>query len=452
MDFYNRGGDFNNAEKSPDLQPLGLTRRREGRPRRVPEVAHRPARQEPVGAVRPPGAVRAGGREGRRERRPPEGRRRPRRRLLQAGQGHRRRRRRPARPVPDVHAARRATTRPTCTTRRRSRPTRRPRRRRRRPRPASPRRRRRCRARSRGAPARCVVPRLRGRSVAQAKRLLARSRCKLGLVLTPRGAKGRHRRVEPAPERRHEAPARHPRRGAGARAAPQALAAETLAVEAGGVAPPVVTRARTAGGARRRGRPARRRGSPRPAPRPARRAAAVAGRRGRVPGPAPPERRTARRAPRGRRARLRRARRARPARAAVPGDGRRAGRRTRGASRAPARCDRRRHGLDLVPPPPAPSRPRAPARPPAPASRGGSDAIRAVSVTFVPQPEGSSSTVPRARSPSQATVVSGSRRVMRISPNAPRCPARALDVADLRPQLGRALDQGPLRSGIVHRG
>ena len=36
VDFYNRGGDFANAEKSPDLQPLGLDRRREGRPRRVP--------------------------------------------------------------------------------------------------------------------------------------------------------------------------------------------------------------------------------------------------------------------------------------------------------------------------------------------------------------------------------------------------------------------------------
>src|SRR4029079_11180346 len=38
---------------------------------------------------------------------------------------------------------------------------------------------------------RCVVPRLRGRTVAQAKPLLSRSQCKLGLVLTPRGAKGR---------------------------------------------------------------------------------------------------------------------------------------------------------------------------------------------------------------------------------------------------------------------
>jgi cytochrome c peroxidase len=39
--------------------------------------------------------------------------------------------------------------------------------------------------------ARCVVPGLRGRTVAQAKRLLSRSQCKLGLILTPRGAKGR---------------------------------------------------------------------------------------------------------------------------------------------------------------------------------------------------------------------------------------------------------------------
>ena len=38
---------------------------------------------------------------------------------------------------------------------------------------------------------RCVVPRLRGRTVGQAKRLLSRSQCKLGLVLTPRGATGR---------------------------------------------------------------------------------------------------------------------------------------------------------------------------------------------------------------------------------------------------------------------
>jgi cytochrome c peroxidase len=41
------------------------------------------------------------------------------------------------------------------------------------------------------APAKCVVPGLRGRSVAQARRVLARSQCKLGLVLTPRHAKGR---------------------------------------------------------------------------------------------------------------------------------------------------------------------------------------------------------------------------------------------------------------------
>jgi cytochrome c peroxidase len=39
--------------------------------------------------------------------------------------------------------------------------------------------------------ARCVVPRLRGRSVAQARRLLARSKCRLGLVLQPRSGRGR---------------------------------------------------------------------------------------------------------------------------------------------------------------------------------------------------------------------------------------------------------------------
>ena len=44
----------------------------------------------------------------------------------------------------------------------------------------------------------------------------------------------------------------------------------------------------------------------------------------------------------------------------------------------------------------------------------------AVSMTCVPQPVGVSSTVPLARSPSQATVVSGVTRVMRISPNCAR--------------------------------
>jgi cytochrome c peroxidase len=39
--------------------------------------------------------------------------------------------------------------------------------------------------------ARCVVPRLRGRTVAQARRLLASSKCGLGLVLRPRHARGR---------------------------------------------------------------------------------------------------------------------------------------------------------------------------------------------------------------------------------------------------------------------
>jgi cytochrome c peroxidase len=42
-----------------------------------------------------------------------------------------------------------------------------------------------------GQSARCVVPRLRGRTVAQARRLLSRSKCSLGLVVAPRKARGR---------------------------------------------------------------------------------------------------------------------------------------------------------------------------------------------------------------------------------------------------------------------
>jgi cytochrome c peroxidase len=38
---------------------------------------------------------------------------------------------------------------------------------------------------------RCVVPRLRGRTVAQARKLLARSKCRLGLVLRPHAGRGR---------------------------------------------------------------------------------------------------------------------------------------------------------------------------------------------------------------------------------------------------------------------
>ena len=53
----------------------------------------------------------------------------------------------------------------------------------------------------------------------------------------------------------------------------------------------------------------------------------------------------------------------------------------------------------------------------------------AVSVTCVPQPDGSSRTVPLACSPSQATVVSGSSLVILISPNSPRW--RANDCATL---------------------
>ncbi len=58
-----------------------------------------------------------------------------------------------------------------------------------------------------------------------------------------------------------------------------------------------------------------------------------------------------------------------------------------------------------------------------------SEAAWAVSTTRVPHPDGSSRTVPLARSPSQATAVSGSSLVMRISPNWPRW--RASDAASL---------------------
>ena len=294
---------------------------------------------------------------------------------------------------------------------------------------ARARRRRARRRRSQGSvarsPARCVVPRLRGRTRRPRRSACwPRSQCKLGLVLDATRAKGRIVVSSQRPSAGTKRPLGDPRRGAGARAAPQALAAEDLAR-------PAASRRRSH--PRENGPVARgaevvqhaRRGSPRPAPRPARRAAAVAGRRGRVPRPAPPERRTARRAPRGRRARLggrvdgldrlgRRFRRRPKSRAKNPrrlaGSGAATGAGTGSTSSSAAGSDRAlglRRGRRLR------------------RSRGGSDAIRAVSVTFVPQPEGSSSTVPRARSPSQATVVSGSRRVMRISPNAPRCPARA---------------------------
>jgi hypothetical protein len=45
--------------------------------------------------------------------------------------------------------------------------------------------------------------------------------------------------------------------------------------------------------------------------------------------------------------------------------------------------------------------------------------VAAVSVTRVPHPEGSICTVPRALSPSQATVLSGSSLVILIWPNGP---------------------------------
>ena len=60
---------------------------------------------------------------------------------------------------------------------------------------------------------------------------------------------------------------------------------------------------------------------------------------------------------------------------------------------------------------------------------GGGASSLTVRVTRVPHPDDSSRTVPLAAAPSQATAVSGSSLVMRISPNAPRC--RASDAASL---------------------
>ena len=63
------------------------------------------------------------------------------------------------------------------------------------------------------------------------------------------------------------------------------------------------------------------------------------------------------------------------------------------------------------------------------ADSGAAAAGSAVSVTLVPHPAGASLTVPLACSPSQATVVSGSNRVIVISPTSPRW--RASDAASL---------------------
>ncbi len=63
--------------------------------------------------------------------------------------------------------------------------------------------------------------------------------------------------------------------------------------------------------------------------------------------------------------------------------------------------------------------------------------MRAVSVTFVPQPDGSIETVPLAPSPSQATLRSGSSLVILISPNAPRCLAsRSTSLSSLQSSGG----------------
>ena len=66
-----------------------------------------------------------------------------------------------------------------------------------------------------------------------------------------------------------------------------------------------------------------------------------------------------------------------------------------------------------------------------------------VSVTRVPHPDGSSLTVPLAAAPSQATAVSGSSLVIRISPNAPRC--RASDAASLHSDHSSGVDLTSVR-------
>ena len=78
---------------------------------------------------------------------------------------------------------------------------------------------------------------------------------------------------------------------------------------------------------------------------------------------------------------------------------------------------RRRRGRAAAARSAPPARERAPV--------GAASLAVAVSVTLVPQPEAESSTVPRAISPSHVTVVSGTSRVIRISPKAPRCRANA---------------------------
>ena len=94
------------------------------------------------------------------------------------------------------------------------------------------------------------------------------------------------------------------------------------------------------------------------------------------------------------------------------------GARARVPAPAPARAPPRRQARRA--PAAGPTRPRPRARPSAADSTHDGSAGTAVSVTRVPQPAESRDTVPLARSPSQATVLSGSRLVMRTAPNGAR--------------------------------
>ena len=189
VDFYNRGGDFPNAEKSPDLQPLGLTDGEKDdlveflKSLTDPRVKNQsapfdhPELYVPVGEKADPSGdllkdtdgravdcfkqVRATGAAGGAPLAP-----------FPTFTGP------TCDPAPDLHNPAPVPPDPAPSA----------------PAPSAP-------APGVAAPAsqvqgsvarsaaRCVVPRLRGRTVGQAKRVLSRSQCKLGLVLTPRGAR-----------------------------------------------------------------------------------------------------------------------------------------------------------------------------------------------------------------------------------------------------------------------
>src|SRR5207248_5066679 len=81
-----------------------------------------------------------------------------------------------------------------------------------------------------------------------------------------------------------------------------------------------------------------------------------------------------------------------------------------------------------------------------PAETSGTSHSSAVRITRVPHPDGSSLTVPLARSPSQATVVSGSSLVILISPNLSRW--RCSDCASLHSAHSSGGDLSSVRLAV----